>query len=238
MNLTKKTILRVLTTASLAGAFGLIGQPNSAQAAEWSARPVETIAQEIEQANGNYTVSYGDTLGLISKATNVDLETLTSMNSIDNANLIFPGQTIKFYENEETGEYDEVEINEETYAVEENYVDTPAVTEEAPAAAETVPAVTEEAPVVHDAVQPASYASSVSDSDATAKQWIAQRESGDNYYINNPTGKYIGKYQLDRSYLNGDHSPANQERVADEYVAGRYGSWSAAKDFWVTNGWY
>lgn len=232
MNLTKKTILRVLTTASLAGAFGLIGQPNSAQAAEWSVRPVETIVQEIEQANGNYTVSYGDTLGLISKATNVDLETLTSMNSIDNANLIFPGQTIKFYENEETGEYDEVEINEETYAVEERYVEpvteTPVVEEP----------IVEETTYVEEVAQPTTYTSSTSESDTAAKQWIAQRESGDNYYINNPTGKYIGKYQLDRSYLNGDHSPANQERVADEYVAGRYGSWSAAKDFWVTNGWY
>lgn len=232
MNLTKKTILRVLTTASLAGAFGLIGQPNSAQAAEWSVRPVETIAQEIEQANGNYTVSYGDTLGLISKATNVDLETLTSMNSIDNANLIFPGQTIKFHENETTGEYDQVEINKETYAVEERYVEpvteTPVVEEP----------IVEETTYVEEVAQPTTYTSSTSESDTAAKQWIAQRESGDNYYINNPTGKYIGKYQLDRSYLNGDHSPANQERVADEYVAGRYGSWSAAKDFWVTNGWY
>ena len=40
------------------------------------------------------------------------------------------------------------------------------------------------------------------------------------------------------SYLNGDYSPANQERVADQYVAGRYGSWDAAKSFWLANGWY
>lgn len=48
----------------------------------------------------------------------------------------------------------------------------------------------------------------------------------------------IGRYQLSSSYLNGDYSPANQERVADEYVAGRYGSWENAKSFWLANGWY
>ena len=40
------------------------------------------------------------------------------------------------------------------------------------------------------------------------------------------------------SYLNGDLSAENQEKVADDYVAGRYGSWSAAKTFWLANGWY
>ena len=51
-------------------------------------------------------------------------------------------------------------------------------------------------------------------------------------------GRYIGRYQLTDSYLNGDYSAENQERVADAYVAGRYGSWSAAKNFWLNNGWY
>jgi hypothetical protein len=26
--------------------------------------------------------------------------------------------------------------------------------------------------------------------------------------------------------------------VADEYVANRYGSWEAAKEFWEAHGWY
>ncbi|EOH61229.1 hypothetical protein UAC_01793, partial [Enterococcus mundtii ATCC 882] len=30
----------------------------------------------------------------------------------------------------------------------------------------------------------------------------------------------------------------NQERVAEQYVASRYGSWDAAKAFWLANGWY
>ena len=43
-------------------------------------------------------------------------------------------------------------------------------------------------------------------------------------------GRYIGRYQLTDSYLNGDYSAENQERVADAYVAGRYGSWTAAQE--------
>ena len=68
--------------------------------------------------------------------------------------------------------------------------------------------------------------STVSGSEAAAKAWIANRESGGNYGATN--GQYIGKYQLSASYLNGDYSAANQERVADQYVASRYGSWTAA----------
>ncbi|HGD5762308.1 TPA: peptidoglycan-binding protein LysM, partial [Streptococcus agalactiae] len=51
-------------------------------------------------------------------------------------------------------------------------------------------------------------------------------------------GQYYGRYQLSQSYLNGDLSPENQEKVADNYVVSRYGSWSAALSFWNSNGWY
>lgn len=70
----------------------------------------------------------------------------------------------------------------------------------------------------------------------SAKAWIASHESGGSYSARN--GQYVGKYQLSASYLHGDYSAANQEKVANQYVAGRYGSWSAAKSFWQANGWY
>lgn len=76
----------------------------------------------------------------------------------------------------------------------------------------------------------------VGGSEAAAKAIIAQRESGGSYTARN--GRYIGKYQLTASYLNGDYSPVNQERVANQYVASRYGSWTKALAFWNTNGWY
>lgn len=82
-----------------------------------------------------------------------------------------------------------------------------------------------------------SYTStSSSSSEEAAKAWIANKESGGSYSATN--GQYIGKYQLSASYLNGDYSAANQEKVANNYVTSRYGSWTAAKSFWQANGWY
>ena len=76
----------------------------------------------------------------------------------------------------------------------------------------------------------------LSSSEAAAKEEIAQRESSGSYTAQN--GQYYGRYQLASSYLNGDLSPENQEKVADNYVASRYGSWTAALAFWNANGWY
>lgn len=72
-----------------------------------------------------------------------------------------------------------------------------------------------------------------SSSEQEAKEWIAQRESGGSYTAQN--GQYYGRYQLSSSYLNGDYSPANQERVADNYCQSRYGSWANAKNFWLSH---
>ena len=108
--------------------------------------------------------------------------------------------------------------------------------EEAPAATTTYEAPAAPAPAAPAAESNTVAASTVSGSEAEAKEWIAQKESGGSYTATN--GRYIGRYQLTDSYLNGDYSAENQERVADAYVAGRYGSWTAAKNFWLNNGWY
>lgn len=94
------------------------------------------------------------------------------------------------------------------------------------------PAQTYQAPAQSYQAPAQSYQASSS----SAKDIIAQRESGGSYNARN--GQYIGKYQLSAAYLNGDYSPANQERVADQYVAQRYGSWDNALAFWNNNGWY
>ena len=75
-----------------------------------------------------------------------------------------------------------------------------------------------------------------SSAEASARAWIVQRESGGDYNARN--GKYRGKYQLDKSYLNGDYSPANQEKTAERYVKQRYGSWVNAQKHWQTHNWY
>ena len=86
------------------------------------------------------------------------------------------------------------------------------------------------------AITTVSASDGLSAEDAAAKEWIAQKESSGSYTAQN--GQYYGRYQLTLTYLNGDLSPANQEKVANQYVVNRYGSWSAAKNFWLANGWY
>lgn len=166
------------------------------------------------QESSTYTVKEGDTLSEIAETHNTTVEKLAENNHIDNIHLIYVDQ--------------ELVIDGPVAPVA-----TPApATYAAPAAQdETVSAPVEETPVVSETV-----VSTVSGSEAEAKEWIAQKESGGSYTATN--GRYIGRYQLTDSYLNGDYSAENQERVADAYVAGRYGSWTAAKNFWLNNGWY
>lgn len=176
------------------------------------------------QESSTYTVKEGDTLSEIAETHNTTIEKLAENNHIDNIHLIYVGQ--------------ELVIDGPVAPAA-----TPAPTTYAAPAAqdETVSApaseTTEEAaPVASAPAAEETVAATVSGSEAEAKEWIAQKESGGSYTATN--GRYIGRYQLTDSYLNGDYSAENQERVADAYVAGRYGSWSAAKNFWLNNGWY
>lgn len=76
----------------------------------------------------------------------------------------------------------------------------------------------------------------LSKKEKAAKKWIAMRESGGSYTARN--GVCYGRYQLNISYLHGDLSAKNQEKVADNYVYSRYGSWVNAKKFWLAHNWY
>ncbi|CEV41429.1 LysM domain protein [Streptococcus pneumoniae] len=171
------------------------------------------------QESSTYTVKEGDTLSEIAETHNTTVEKLAENNHIDNIHLIYVDQ--------------ELVIDGPVAPVA-----TPApATYAAPAAQdETVSAPVAETPVAETPVVSETVVSTVSGSEAEAKEWIAQKESGGSYTATN--GRYIGRYQLTDSYLNGDYSAENQERVADAYVAGRYGSWTAAKNFWLNNGWY
>ncbi|TKW74338.1 MAG: LysM peptidoglycan-binding domain-containing protein [Staphylococcus hominis] len=177
------------------------------------------------QESSTYTVKEGDTLSEIAETHNTTVEKLAENNHIDNIHLIYVGQELVI-----DGPVAPVASASTTYeapAAQDKTVSAPVV--------ETTEVV-EEAPVASEAVVEETVASTVSGSEAEAKEWIAQKESGGSYTATN--GRYIGRYQLTDSYLNGDYSAENQERVADAYVAGRYGSWTAAKNFWLNNGWY
>lgn len=177
------------------------------------------------QESSTYTVKEGDTLSEIAETHNTTVEKLAENNHIDNIHLIYVGQELVI-----DGPAAPVASASTTYAAPAAQDETVSVP-----AAETTE-VEEETPVASETVAEETVASTVSGSEAEAKEWIAQKESGGSYTATN--GRYIGRYQLTDSYLNGDYSAENQERVADAYVAGRYGSWSAAKTFWLNNGWY
>ena len=193
--------------------------------------PSLTFAQESK----TYTVKPGDTLSEIAETYNTTVEKLAKLNNIKNVDLIYVDQVLVI-----EGEAPVVAATPATTAPASSANTEAPVSTPAPATAEETPAVEEtyEAPASAPAAAE-SYstpATTVSGSEAEAKEWIAQKESGGSYTATN--GRYIGRYQLTDSYLNGDYSAENQERVADAYVAGRYGSWTAAKNFWLNNGWY
>jgi len=156
-----------------------------------------------------YTVQKGDTLSAIAKKNGTTVDEIVSKNGIQDANKISVGQNLTI--NETTEETTEASA-------------TPTTTESAQSAESTQSESTQ------------TTNTSLSSSEAAAKEEIAQRESSGSYTAQN--GQYYGRYQLAASYLNGDLSPENQEKVADNYVASRYGSWTAALAFWNANGWY
>ena len=88
----------------------------------------------------------------------------------------------------------------------------------------------------HQVIQQHRQRVQYSQNSSSAATQIAQAESGGSYTAQN--GKYYGKYQLDRSYLHGDYSPANQERVFRQYSRQRYGSVNGALAFRQQHGWY
>lgn len=177
------------------------------------------------QETVTYTVKSGDTLSEIAEKYNTTVEKLAAKNNIKDIHLIYVDQVLVIEGTASTAA--PAATTEETAPVAtETVEEAPATTTyEAPAA-----------PATPAAESNTAAASTVSGSEAEAKEWIAQKESGGSYTATN--GRYIGRYQLTDSYLNGDYSAENQERVADAYVAGRYGSWTAAKNFWLNNGWY
>lgn len=180
-------------------------------------------------ASETYTVESGDTLSKISHkfAGNDSLvDSIAKANKISNVNMIFAGQKLTI-DSEAKAEKAQETAPVQAEASAQQTQAAPVQQTQAAPVQEAAPVQQQAAPVQETA--PAATTSS-------AKEWIAQRESGGSYSATN--GQYIGRYQLSASYLNGDYSAENQERVADQYVTSRYGSWEGAQSFWQANGWY
>ncbi|MBM6863229.1 LysM peptidoglycan-binding domain-containing protein [Ligilactobacillus aviarius] len=193
-----------------------------------------TIAGATVVANADtVTVKAGDTVSELAQKYNTTVNTIQQLNSLSNPNLIFVGQQLKVNNDNNGQAVAQQNTNNNAQVAQQQ-----ATSQNTQAQASTQQAAQQSASqnTQAQASNNSNYSSNVSGSDAAAKAWIAQHESSNNYNARN--GQYIGKYQLSASYLNGDYSPANQERVADQYVAQRYGSWTNAQRFWEANGWY
>lgn len=192
-----------------------------------------TIAGATVVANADtVTVKAGDTVSELAQKYNTTVNTIQQLNNLSNPNLIFVGQQLKVNNDNNGQAVAQQNTNNNAQVAQQQ-----ATSQNTQAQASTQQAAQQSASQNTQAqASNNNYSSSVSGNDAAAKAWIAQHESSNNYNARN--GQYIGKYQLSASYLNGDYSPANQERVADQYVAQRYGSWTNAQRFWEANGWY
>lgn len=204
-----------------------------------------------------YTVQNGDTLSAVAQKTNTSVETLANINHIANVNEIAVGQKLET-DYVETDEY-VVQSGDTLSAIALKYGVSVEEIKNANGLSsdlllvgqklkvggqlQSQPQVQTEAETQEQAqpqeqpqVQAQTQQPTLNDNEQSAKNWIAQKESNGSYSATN--GQYIGKYQLSSSMLNGDYSPENQERVADNYVTQRYGSWQNAKEAWLANGWY
>lgn len=163
-------------------------------------------------------VEAGDTLSAIAQKHGTDVDTLVRDNHIANKHLIHVGDKLVVMPGVKN-----TDVNGQDT---DNHVTNPVttLTSDQQNTTTNTTLVAQQTP-----------ATSVVSSNS-AKEAIAQKESGGSYTATN--GKYIGRYQLDASYLNGNYSIENQEKVAEQYVAQRYGSWDAALAFHNAHGWY
>lgn len=215
--MTIKTKL-ALATAGVLGTITFLGETNSVE------------AEEIATDGGTqWRVEQGDTLSTIANNYGIDYTQIheSNKNKVPDPDVIYVGDVLDIPVKSDT----QVEVEEYFGSRDqEDVVQQPQETERVEQPVEE-PVVEQEV-----AVEEPEPAQEASGSEAEAKAWIANKESTNDYGARN--GRYIGKFQLDQSYLNGDYSPENQEKVANEYVNERYGSWVQAKQAWQQKGWY
>ena len=210
--------------------------------AEHSGQDIETIDRDTERDNfmtAQQAVDYGLIDGIMK---NKKIEVGGQAQTVEQAPVVAaqPAQTTQTTQADQAQQVAQAQAQA---AVEAQQAAAQAQTQAA-AQAQAAAQQAAQAAAVQQAAQGQSYTATQQQTtnttgngdEAAAREWIAGKESGGSYTVTN--GQYIGKYQLSASYLNGDYSAENQERVANNYVSSRYGSWTNAKQHWLQNGWY
>jgi LysM repeat protein len=236
MNIIKLNNMKsmLFATAAVAGIF-IAGNGANAHADTTNNQNTTIVSQSQHvESHETVTVKAGDTLWGIAQSHNVKLDALRVANQRQNSDLIYVGEKLVLPNGNTMSVPAQSQTSQQTAQPAQAVPTAPKVQQAAPQT-QTAPTAQATANYQQVSVQATNTATSVSDSNA-AKSWIAQHESSGSYTATN--GQYYGKYQLSASLLHGDYSAANQEKVADQYVTSRYGSWDNAKSFWVKNGWY
>lgn len=218
----------LFATAAVAGLFVAGGaSANADQTANASAQQPQQQAKETVKKT--VTVQSGDTLWGLSQKYNVSLSSLRAVNDRVNTDLIYVGEklTLPSSATVSTDQKTVASTTSQSATKQQSVAQTQQ---------QAQPQVQQQTQAQSTTNYSQSQSSSYTGSSSSAKAWIANRESGGSYTASN--GQYYGKYQLGAAMLHGDYSAANQERVADQYVAARYGSWDNAKSFWLQHGWY
>lgn len=181
------------------------------------------LAGASASANSIYTVKQGDTLSEIALNNGTTIQDILNLNqSITNPNIISVGEQITLPSGQSVQQAQQ----------------TTQVAQTQPVAQQPVQQVQQQATTQQtSATQTQAVVNNQGSSNlGNAAEQIAQAESGGDYNARN--GQYVGKYQLSASYLNGDYSPANQDRVFQQYCNQRYGSVENALAFRQSHGWY
>jgi LysM repeat protein len=205
-----------------------------------------TTSGAVDTNATTYVTKAGDTLSSIANRFGTTVANLKAANGLT-SDVIYINQTLKLKVVEATTSVATSTVPaSSTASTASAVVPTSSVASSAaPASSVAQPSIASTAPAqsTSNTVTPSATTTSntntntVSTTNSSAsKEWIAQRESGGSYTAQN--GRYYGRYQLDKSYLHGDYSAANQERVATQYMQSRYGSWDAAKAAWQSQGWW
>lgn len=185
------------------------------------------VAGTVANADQVYTVKSGDTLSEIATNFNTTVDTLAQANSIANVNVISVGQQLDI----------PTENTQNNVQPQANQVSQQSVAQQS-----VVQPIQQQATTQQTNTQVAQSQTQATTSNqggsnlGSAAEQIAQAESGGDYNARN--GQYVGRYQLSASYLNGDYSPANQDRVFLQYCNQRYGSVENALAFRQSHGWY
>lgn len=198
------------------------------------------VGQKLETnyvETDEYVVQSGDTLSAIALKYGVSVEEIKNANGLS-SDLLLVGQKLKVGGQLQPQAQPQAQTQVQQQAQAQTQVQAQAQpqTQTQLQAQTQVQVQPQTQPKTQTQTQAQPQKPTLNDSEQSAKNWIAQKESNGSYSVTN--GRYIGKYQLSSSMLNGDYSPENQERVVDNYVTQRYGSWQNAKEAWLANGWY